>query len=221
MKACAERRFGDLLRIEHIPNAVDTTVFKPVGEKQRLREMLGFDGGKPLILWGAVSMRDPRKGAHFLRDATNLLRQRIGNSFTVAAFGASSDQGLGDGAIGLGVIRDSRLLNLYYNAATLFVLPSLAESFGLVYAEAMAAGTPCVAFDATACNELVREGETGYLAPLADIEGLVSAIERGLLAGDDSPHAGRCRDHIVENCDRRIVGRRYLDVLEDMIRERA
>ena len=114
-------------------------------------------------------------------------------------------------------MRDPRLLNLYYNAATCFVLPSLSESFGLVYAEAMAAGTPCVAFDTTACGELVREGETGYLAELANVESLVNALERALKAGDNNPFSKKCREFIGEKCDVHKVGKQHLDLIMSVI----
>ncbi len=58
----------------------------------------------------------------------------------------------------------------YLQAADLFLLPSEIESFGLVALEAMASGVPVVASDVGGIPEVVRHGETGYLAPLGHVE---------------------------------------------------
>jgi len=121
----------------------------------------------------------------------------------------------------LGTISDERMLNLYYNAATVFVLPSLAETFGLVFAEAISAGTPCVAFDNTACGELVRENETGYLARSADADSLACALGRALKAGDNNPLSRIGREYVVRNYDVNVVCKQYLQVLERVQAEAA
>src|SRR5206468_417254 len=52
----------------------------------------------------------------------------------------------------------------------LMLLPSEKESFGLVALEAMACGVPAVASSAGGIPELITHGETGYLAPIGDVE---------------------------------------------------
>ena len=64
-----------------------------------------------------------------------------------------------------------------YRTADIFCLPSLEEGFGLVVAEAMAAGLPIVASDATAAIELVRPGVEGLTFPAGDDVGLKDALE--------------------------------------------
>lgn len=219
MAKCAEARFHGNINVEQISNPVDTSTFKPVGAKRQIRELLGFDADKPLILCGAVTIKDERKGASYLKEALDRLRRRLRAPFNVAVFGLGAEGGAVPGAVSLGAIHDERLLNLYYNAATVFVLPSLSESFGLVFAEAMAAGTPCVAFDTTACSELVREGETGYLAKLFDVNGLTSALERAIEAGDNNPLTQRSRAHAVAEYDVRVVGQQHLNLIKRVIGE--
>ncbi len=75
-----------------------------------------------------------------------------------------------------------RLLRALYHRATLLVLPSLYEGFGLPALEAMACGTAVVVSDAGGLPEVVGGG--GLLVTPGDAEELEAAIDR-LLASDD------------------------------------
>ena len=66
----------------------------------------------------------------------------------------------------------------FYRAADIFVCPSRYESFGLTFAEAMAAGLPVVATDVTAIPEVVVDGETGILVPPDNSNALSLGIEK-------------------------------------------
>lgn len=59
-----------------------------------------------------------------------------------------------------------------------FVLPSRFEGFGLVLAEAMAAGVACVAYDSSNMPEIITNGMDGVLVPLGDTAALAAAIAR-------------------------------------------
>jgi glycosyltransferase involved in cell wall biosynthesis len=87
------------------------------------------------------------------------------------------------------------------------------EGFGLVFAEAMAAGLPVVACRAAAVPELVRDGETGLLVSPRSPAELAAALER-LLTDDgmrkEMGMAGRTR---VEELDLVPVARRFLEAL--------
>jgi glycosyltransferase involved in cell wall biosynthesis len=63
-------------------------------------------------------------------------------------------------------------------AGDVFVLPSLAEPFGLVLLEAMALGKPVIATRAGGPPEIVRDGETGLLVPPSDPKAMAEAILR-------------------------------------------
>jgi len=60
----------------------------------------------------------------------------------------------------------------------LFLLPSEEESFGLTALEAMNCGVPVVAADVGGLPEVIVDGETGYLRPVGDVEGMAArAVE--------------------------------------------
>ncbi|HLX19048.1 MAG TPA: glycosyltransferase, partial [Gaiellaceae bacterium] len=74
--------------------------------------------------------------------------------------------------------------------ASVYVQPSRWEGFGLAVLEAMVCGLPVVATDVSSLPELVVDGETGLLVPVADVEALALAIAR---ADPRFGHAGRER----------------------------
>jgi len=63
-------------------------------------------------------------------------------------------------------------------AMDVFVLTSRSEGMPNAVMEAMATGLPCVVTDAGGCRELVRDGETGFVVPVGDEEGLAERILR-------------------------------------------
>jgi glycosyltransferase involved in cell wall biosynthesis len=69
----------------------------------------------------------------------------------------------------------------------LLAVPSHWEGFGLVAAEALAAGVPVVAADASSLPEIVRDGREGLLVPPGDAEALAAALVR--LGGDVAERA--------------------------------
>jgi glycosyltransferase involved in cell wall biosynthesis len=106
-------------------------------------------------------------------------------------------------------------------AASLSVVPSRAEGFGLVTIEAEAVGTPVVASDIPPSRVTVADGESGVLVPLDDEAAMAEALIRVLT---DTELRGRlsagARRHFVDNFD---LGRRseaIADRYEELARRR-
>lgn len=55
-----------------------------------------------------------------------------------------------------------------YERASVFVMPSLYEPFGIVFAEAMAHRLPCIGTNICAMSEIIQHGKTGYVVPPRD-----------------------------------------------------
>jgi glycosyltransferase involved in cell wall biosynthesis len=172
---------GSNVRVKHVPNSLDRDVFVPLNRKA-VRESLGLPVDAQIIATGATWFSEERKGGLLLRDAVTRLPPPPGNRERIVL-------GIGDTPHGqqnppgwrfLGRIRDEQLLNLYYNAADVYVLATLADNLPNTLLESHAAGTPCVAFDTGGCREIVRDGETGFLAKHGDVGDLAATIERTL-----------------------------------------
>src|SRR6185295_20338115 len=70
---------------------------------------------------------------------------------------------------------DAPTLATLYRDATLFVMPSTDEGFGLVYLEAMRAATPCIAARGAA-EEIITDGRDGVIVDAGDRDALVAAL---------------------------------------------
>jgi len=83
--------------------------------------------------------------------------------------------GVGDVVRFLGRVSEQGLRDAYRSAA-LFAMPSRQEGFGLVYAEALWHGLPCLASTRDAGAEVVRDGVTGQLVPYGDAAATADAL---------------------------------------------
>jgi phosphatidylinositol alpha-1,6-mannosyltransferase len=91
------------------------------------------------------------------------------------------ESGAGEAVSFLGRIPDPELSALY-RRASLFVMPSRQEGFGLVYAEAMWHGLPCIGSTADAAGRVIDAGETGLLVPYGDVRAIAETV--ATLLGD-------------------------------------
>lgn len=86
------------------------------------------------------------------------------------------DLNLTDSVKFTGVLTREEVLTIF-NQATLVIVPSIHESFGLVILEAMQLGRPVIASRVEGIPEVVADGETGLLVPPKDPEALSQAIQ--------------------------------------------
>lgn len=167
------RDFGvppEAMRVIH--NGIDTALFRPLPEVPRRSD----------LLVATASADVPLKGLHHLLHAyVALLRERP--TLDLAVVGPIQPGGATDrllGRLGLrarvrftGRLSAEEIVRLYAEA-TLAVVPSLYEGFGLPAGEAMACGVPLVSTSGGALPEVV--GDAGLLVPPGDPEALAAAI---------------------------------------------
>lgn len=86
-----------------------------------------------------------------------------------------------------------------YSDASVFVLPSFyGEGTPRTVLEAMSMGRPIITTDAPGCRETVIPGKNGYLVPVKDVDGLVTAMKKMILKPDIIPEMGRASREIAE-----------------------
>lgn len=185
-----------------IGNGIDTDSFQPV-EKTAARSKRGIPQDKKVILFSSLSLESHRKGWGFFREALTLLPARMHPEIQVVIIGDSkSDIELPHGIsyLHLPAIRDDRALAELYSASDLYVSPSLAETFGLTFAEAMACETAVLGFDGSGPSSFINDGENGFLAPLKNTGVLAQKVEE-ILSNDHMRRtvASLGREHIHRN----------------------
>lgn len=96
---------------------------------------------------------------------------------------------------------------LFATSCALLHLNTIPERFGLVLAEANAAGLPVIAMDLGSCREVIRAGETGYL--VTSVEGARNALQHLDRIADRA-----CRRHVEEHFSAGKMVRGYEAVYE-------
>jgi glycosyltransferase involved in cell wall biosynthesis len=111
----------------------------------------------------------------------------------------------------------ARELLAIYKRGHIFALPSLAEGFALVIAEAMAAGLPVITTDVPGNNDIVRHGENGFLVPVRSPQALAEQI--GRLLDDPQLHARMSANArgTAAGYDWNEITRKYLEVYERVL----
>lgn len=197
-----------------IPNGVDTRRFRPMARTEA-RAACGLDPDKRYILFGAVgALHDERKGFPQLVEATRVLAADCWSTRAeLIVFGDLAPETappLGLKTHFLGHINDDDRLARLYAAADVMVVPSLQEAFGKTLIEAMACGTPVVAFASGGPLDIVDHRETGYLARPFESTDLARGIAWCLDSPERTEAMGRkARRRTEEDFDMRVVAEQY------------
>ena len=164
--------------IEVIPNGIDIQRYKPFNRKV-VREWLNLPQDKQLILIGANSLYLQRKGSEYLPKALELLKTSDANNIELVIFGTVPGEfklDLGFKSHYIGNLSDDISLAQVYAAADVFVAPYVEDNLPNTIMEALACGTPCVAFNTGGIIEMIEHEYNGYLAAAFDVEQLASGI---------------------------------------------
>jgi glycosyltransferase involved in cell wall biosynthesis len=154
-----------------VPNGIDNEYFYPVQNDSR--------PGNSIIVTN--SSDTPLKGLRYLLEAVAQIRKKQSVKLTVigepkkdgSIVKLVAELGIGDIVHFTGRIKNEEFAG-YYSKATIAVVPSLYEGFGLPAAEAMACGVPLISTSGGALPEVV--GNAGLIVPPADANALAREI---------------------------------------------
>jgi len=213
--------FGDL-RIEVIPNGIDTERYKPI-DKKTSREVYNLPVDKKLILFASLSpTKDKRKGFQFLRPAINKLKQDGAlNDVELVIVGTSKPELPLDLDIKVHFIPrlyDELSQVLLYSAADITILPSIQENLSNTVIESMACGTPVIAFDIGGMPDMIKHEFNGYLAKPFDVDSLSNGITWILNNLESKKISDNAREYAVTNYKIETVSGKYFKLYQDILK---
>ena len=203
--------------VQVIANGLDSELYKPLSRPE-VRDSLNLPQNRQLVLFGAMQGTGDRwKGFPLLVPALQRLsKSGWQDKIELLVFGCSQPESpidVGFKTHYLGRLDDETLAKVYA-AADVMVVPSRYEAFGQTASEALACGTPVVAFDVTGLKDIVDSRQNGYLAKPYDSEDLARGI--AWVLEDPQRHQHLCssaRLKVEENFTLAVQAGEYYNLL--------
>ena len=203
-------------RIVSIPNAIDTRLFRPQ-DKQQARQTLELPADSHIILFVSQRVTDPRKGISYFVEAVSRLVQQhpeMKDNTGVAILGGHAEEVASQLALPsypLGYVSNPSRIVSVYNAADVFVLPSLEDNLPNTLMEAMACGVPCVGFQVGGIPEMICHQKNGYVAKERDAADLAQGIRYVLAEADYEALSRECLHQVAQKYSQQSVANRYIE----------
>jgi glycosyltransferase involved in cell wall biosynthesis len=196
--------------IEVIHNGVDTTIFSPHDGKDIRKK---YNVGNKFMILGVASFWGERKGLYDFHKLSKMIRA----DSVIVLVGLKEQQiiELPEGIIGISKTENQSELAKLYSAADVFVNPSRAETFGMVTAEAMACGTPVIAYNNTASPEIIGIKE-GILVEDGNIVAMFESINRIKNNGKAS-YSENCRNKALTYFDKSKNYSKYITLYDRLL----
>lgn len=205
--------------VHKVPFGLDLDFFKPA-DQDAAKSRLGIEPHRLVLCFRSVV--NDFKGLQYVIEALDRLQTQVPICLLTL-----NDKGRIEKfkdrfqVVELGWTNDDSVMQDVYSATDLFLMPSLADSFGLMAVEAMACGKPTICFEGTALPEVVFTPEAGLAVPSRDSAALAAAMER--LIGDPQERlarGARSRQLAEQHYDIRLQAERMVDVYERVVQGR-
>lgn len=156
--------------VKVINNGIDLSVFKPC--ESDFRKRYGIED--KFIVLGVAFGWGIRKGL----DVFIELAERLDERFKIVLVGTDDkvDKQIPSNIISIHRTNNQKELAEFYMAADVFVNPTREENFPTTHMEALACGTPVIAFDTGGCSEMLNE-KCGAVVDKNDVQGLTEKIK--------------------------------------------
>ena len=205
-----------------IPNPIDTHRYRPA-DKKKARQSLGLPQDGHIILFASQRVTNPNKGMKYLIEACKLMASGhpdCRENTSVAILGGHAEEIahlLPFPTHALGYVNDEQRIVNVYNAADVFVLPSLSENLPNTIMEAMACGVPCVGFRVGGIPEMIDHLSNGYVANFQDAEDLAKGIHYVLDEADQQALSSSCVQKVAHNYSQQSVANKYIEIYDTIL----
>ena len=211
--------------VTNIPNAIDTRIYCPQ-DKRKARQELGLPVDGRVILFVSQRVTDERKGVAYLIEAVKKLvdsHPELKADTTVAILGSHAQTVADQLALpvhALGYVSDERTIVSVYNAADVFVTPSLEDNLPNTIMESMACGVPCVGFRVGGIPEMIDHQNNGYVAQLRDSDDLARGMGWVLCEADGEKLRHEAVRKVTQHYSQTIVALRYIEIYQQAIAQK-
>jgi glycosyltransferase involved in cell wall biosynthesis len=209
--------------IQQIPNSVDTTTFTP-HNAQDCRLELGLPLDKKILMFGALGLKDPRKGGDLLVEALQALPDSLKAETILITMGRQEalSGNVDIPTFNFGFVESDERKAKLYAASDLFLFPTRADNAPLVLVESMACGTPMVSFRVGGVPDTVRPEVTGLLAEPESVTDFRDCIVR-LLEDDELRQTLRqkCREVAEREYSMELYTQRFVELYQRAIDARV
>ena len=212
----------EIIRI--VPGAVDVDRFNIAESRGEARELLGWPSDRRIVV--SVRRLVNRMGLDRLVDAFAIAHQNhpdvvlyiVGKGKLRAELEQRvAALGLSDSIRFQGFVADEQL-PLVFRAADLSIVPTVAlEGFGLVAAESLAAGTPCVVTPVGGLPDIVSGLCPDLVLHSIETSSLVDGLSRIFSGAVEMPSDARCLEHVWQNFTLAQMARRTADVYREAV----
>ena len=163
--------------------SIDSTIFKPV-DKEKHRMEMGISNTKKIVFFGSVYLTHIRKGMYYLLECFKILNEKIKgteleNNVLLLIAGMGIEEIVDSLPFEyhyLGMLDNTYGIASAYQAADVFICPSIEDSGPSMINQSIMCGTPVVSFEMGVSLDLVITGKTGYRAKLKDSNDLAQGL---------------------------------------------
>ena len=203
--------------VTNIPNAINTEVFTPM-DKAAARQKYNLPEDMRLLLFGAQKITDKRKGFSFLVEACEHISMHhptLPGHLGVVVLGgdaASVKEALPLPVYTVNYLSNEAEIAQLYNAADLFVTPSLQDNLPNTIVEAMACGVPCVGFNVGGIPEMIHHKQDGYVADYCDSIDFAQGISWCLNENRHPALSAAARSAALATYSEAVAAQRYQEI---------
>jgi len=207
--------------IVSIPNTLDQTIFKP-DYKDHIRSLLNLPKDKKLILFGASNIGDKRKGLEYFVKSLQILKIDTSDKtkdIELIMFGKSKESlpDFGFKVHQLPFLSQQEDIAKPYQAADLFVIPSLEDNLPNTIMEALACGTPCVGFHTGGIPEMIDHEKNGYISTYKSEKSLAEGIYKTLYEYDAKVLSQNAVEKVNSCYSNPIVTQKYISLYNSLL----
>ena len=196
--------------VKIIHNGIDGETFIPIN-KDIAREALAIEKDELVFLFAANYIHEDRKGLKELIEA--LEKMNLSNT-TLICLGKYNNMPKASFKIRCeGFVSNSRLQSLYYSAADYFVMPSFQEAFAQTPMEAMACGTPVIAFPCSGARDLIND-KNGVVCEDFTVDALQGGIEKTI---KHKFNGEEIRQDLLNRFSYDIIAKQYIELYKSLI----